>query len=657
MENVNEGQTQVYLNGMTTPQYGVNNMMPHLNEPTTQLMSLVVEFFKSGKSPAQVIAILVGMGVAQQLAQSAVHVYCIQNPTVIMSKSGIKNTNPHGYPSPNGNIKNINALTSITHLNNPITEKNKTIMQFTLNNLYNKVQEAISAIEKMDSDESKISYSVKNVKNLLETTVNKFPNLTLSQDILNSLSESEITAIKEGKMSTLDVIDFKINPNIKFGIANILFRESAQFDWLNPIDDLRNYIKESHSYNKWSFRLSEAFNSISSRNNQLDQRLSKDVMLMLNESADVIEDSIIKASKSNPWSKELLQISNEINESRKGAKQGKVSVNRTYSPILIEGNSYIFNLNGKNYRMSANTLRECGVSDSRYLRVIEAISLFSKNDELLTISGKSSKLMEINLSDSTIKIGDSDFTNSNANTIKEALMSLNFFSHRDLWKIDKICSLVENLDMIVELDNFLTLSSDQYRDVFLNMISVDEGVWINKVNGSMRLNELKFVNTATEALNEAKSFINYDASAYLSEKLIKEGNELAKITEKRNILNKELTFLGDKKNEIENSIKRMGNVTELDEALSLINLEISKKEKELQSTYIVEKKTKDQYLNDGYVEATLKKSVKSLKAGQSILINAEEFSSLGANDLIDVIDVDTSKSHLIPKKDISISFD
>ena len=61
MKKINEGQTQVYANGMITPQYGVDTAAPYLNTPPKQLMDLTHEFFKSGKSQAQVLAILVGM--------------------------------------------------------------------------------------------------------------------------------------------------------------------------------------------------------------------------------------------------------------------------------------------------------------------------------------------------------------------------------------------------------------------------------------------------------------------------------------------------------------------------------------------------------------------------------------------------------------------
>jgi len=647
MKKVNEGQTQVYLNSMVTPQYGVNTNAPYLNTPPPQLMSLTNEFFKSGKSPAQVIAILVGMGTPQQLAQSAVNVYMMNNPRGITISD--RNPNPPGYPNPAGRIKNLNTLGAIT-------EKNNKTMQFTLNDLYERVQESLSDLNKITSDESRVSYSANNAKTVLENALAAFPDLSISTDVLKDMTDEEINKLKEGTKSKFDIIDTKINPTLKFNIATRLFRECATYDWIDPVSDLRSYIKEMYSYNVWSFKVNEAVSVLSTRNNPLDTRLSEDFKGLLKESADSIEDNIISLSKKNPWSREAASLANQINESRKGANQGKVSVERIFSPVLVEGNSFYFHLNGQTYRMSGSKITESKVADSRFNRIIEAMGMFRKSDDTLTMYGQNEKSLEINLSEGTIKLGETNLSEAGVASVKEALMSTRFFSHRDLWMIEKVCSLIEHIDMIAEMDNFLGLSSQEFLNVFLTMISVDEGIWVNKVNSSMRINEMKFFTTATDALNEAKSFIGYDATSYLSERLIKEGNEMAKVQERRDVLNKELTFLEEKKSTVKSAINKIGSSEELAEALSLINSEISKKEKELQSTYISEKKSKADYLNDGYIEATLKNSVQSLKKGQEVLINAEEFASLGSDDLIDVINAKTTKSYLVPKGDINVSF-
>ena len=61
---MNESQTQVLLNGGIIPQHRNDN-----------LTTLTAQFFESGKSDAQVLAILCGMGVPQPWAEKAIAEY------------------------------------------------------------------------------------------------------------------------------------------------------------------------------------------------------------------------------------------------------------------------------------------------------------------------------------------------------------------------------------------------------------------------------------------------------------------------------------------------------------------------------------------------------------------------------------------------------
>ena len=93
MENtINEGQTQVYTDGHIDAQPGVNTNAPYLNQPRQQLMDIIhVLFNQSGRmsdidndgkidhsgsmTDQQVMTILVGMGIPQQMAMSGIAQY------------------------------------------------------------------------------------------------------------------------------------------------------------------------------------------------------------------------------------------------------------------------------------------------------------------------------------------------------------------------------------------------------------------------------------------------------------------------------------------------------------------------------------------------------------------------------------------------------
>ena len=616
MTKLSEGQTQVYAHGLVTPQYGVNTRAPYLNSPPKQLMDLTREFFKSGKSPGQVLAILVGMGTPQQMALAAIHAH---NTLIVMQET---------------------------------QQKNHKHMKFTLVDLYEKVVTTINSLNEMAGDTSRTSYSGKQAKELLEAALRMFPEMTINADIIAKFTTDELNDIKEGnnaKEIWLKLIDEKVSPVLKYGIAKNIYKTSTVYDWIRPISELRTYINDIYANHQWSFKVNEAISAIGGRNNPLDTKLAGELTIMLKESEDVVKAGFARVAAANPWSAELRSILNEMKAEGMGANQSKAVVQKIITPMISEGNKVLFHLHGKNWSFDGRNITEAHVTDSRFTQVLAALGMFRQMNESLVMFGENGKTLDINLTEGTIKLGTLDLTGKTATVVKESLIANKVFSFREAWKADRIATLVENFDMVGELDTALGLSSTEFLNVYLTMLAVEEGVWVNKVNPAMKLNEMKFFTTATAALKETKEFIGYDATSYLAKSLIAEGHKTALVEQKRSIINDELSFLENKREQINSAISRIGRVDELATALSLVEGEITKKEKELQLTYLSEKKTKLDYLNSGYTEATIDVNVGSYKKGDEVMVNAEEYASLGDNDLVDVIDAKTLKSDLIKR--------
>ena len=158
---MNEGQTQVYADGGLDPTAGVNSGAPYLNQPRQQLLDIIhVLFNQSGKmkpdgkgkiiqsgpmTDAQVLAILVGMGIPQQMAISGITHY----------KGG-----------------QVSESDIYTETNN---QKNHNKMNFTLTDLYENVIGSKTKLEAMDNDNSRVSYSVQDSLTILGEALNAFP--------------------------------------------------------------------------------------------------------------------------------------------------------------------------------------------------------------------------------------------------------------------------------------------------------------------------------------------------------------------------------------------------------------------------------------------------------------------------------------------------
>ena len=648
---IKEGQTQVYMDGSIDRQYGVNTDAPYLNAPNQQLIDIVgVLFNQSGKTKldgrngkvvesgpmtdSQVLAILVGMGIPQQLGMSA-----------------------------------INAFKGNTITENNNKQKNHNKMNFTLAELHENVMKSIEALKEMNSDQSRVSYSAKTALHILEESLKAFPMRFKNE-------ETEVIS---------EEIENSVNPTLKFNIAKELHRNLASSDWLNPIKELRSYISGAFTDAKWTFRISEAIERTKTQRGKLYEGLVNDLEGLLSESSDTIKSKFSALAAKNPWSMDCKAILNEMKaEDNKATANGGGTISTILSPVLESEEGLTFHLHGKNYIFNGKTITETEVKDSRFFDVLEGLGMFKNMNGTLVTFGESGKTLEYNLTEGTLKLGNVDLSNASIIEVKEALMVNNFFGYRNQWKIDNVCKFFESVDLLAEMDNFTNITSTEFTNLFLTLIGVQEGIYVNKVNSAMHLNEMVLVESATETVKLVKEFINYDASPILSERLIAENDEAAKVEKERSEISDKISFLEEKKAKVKEAIDKLGETEELTEAMNLLEEEISKFEKSLQETYdrvvlggnkgdkskthkgedyeeedekdesVTEKKSRKEYLDDGFVEAEVNKSGNGLRKGQEVYVSAEDYTSLGDNDQLTCIDYKTGKETICPKGQLNV---
>ena len=646
---------------------------------------------------SQVLAILVGMGIPQQLGMSAINAF-------------------------KGN--------QITENNNK--QKNHNKMKFTIAELHENVMKSIEALKEMNSDNSRTSYTAKNALNILEESLKAFPMRFKNE-------ETEVIS---------EEIENSVNPMLKFSIAKDLHRNLGSSQWLNPVNELRSYIEGAYTDSKWSFRISEAIERTKTQRGKLYEGLVTDLEGLLSESSDSIKSKFSAIAAKNPWSLDCKSIINEMKaEDNKATANGGGIISTILSPVLESENGLTFHLHGKNYNFDGKSITEAEVKDPRFFDVLEGLGMFKNiNGTLITFGEGNNKTLEYNLSEGTLKLGETDLSNASIIELKESLMALNFFGYRNQWKIDNVCKFFESVDLLAEMDNFTNITSNEFTNLFLTMIAVQEGIYVNKVNSAMHLNEMILVESATETVKLVKEFINYDASPILSERLIAENNEVAKIEKERSDISDKISFLEEKKTKVKEAIDKLGETEELTEAMNLLEEEISKFEKSLQETYdrvvlggnkgdkskthdgedfededdkkeesanekyddvvlggnkgdkskthdgedfeeedekkesvdedraediedelkkkgepkklnvksLTEKKSRNDYLNDGFVEAEINKNGNGLRKGQEVMVSAEDYTSLGDNDSLECIDHKSGKTTICPKGQLNV---
>lgn len=467
----------------------------------------------------------------------------------------------------------------------PIVKENNNNMKLTLENLYKSTIKAVDALKEMKNDD-KLSFSASAAQSIIENGLFK---LNISDD--NKLILQE--CINSGK----EVEDTLVNPLLKYAVAESLFYDLTQYDWIMPVSDLRKSLLETFSGDKWGYVAAKFARKIAKdTTNKAYENLYESLIDTL-----IDEDNKRLALKNvlleNSWNGEAKGILASIVAEEK-MEQGKVderiyennncSIRKNISPLIEDGENRVFFLNGKNYIFDKKELKEAKVTDRRYLNVLEGLSLmkYEEDKDRLVYYGKNNMLLEYNCSDESFNLsGNEEFSNMSLIDMNETLKRSGIFDRETIGNCEKLIKFYESKDMLRELDTITTVSRNDVAGIMVSIINVEEGVIVNKVNAPFGYNEIVVCKSASEACKVIKEFMKYDATSILEEKLKKEGEENAIVESKRNEIKDTLAFLTEQRAKLIEAIQETNNNEKLQEALKLVESEIRKFEKELQESY------------------------------------------------------------------------
>ena len=459
-------------------------------------------------------------------------------------------------------------------------------MKLTLEKLHTQSKKTIAVLEEMKSDNS-LGFSASSAQKIIE---NALAQLQITKD--------DETVMEEKIKAGYKIDDTLVNPVLKYTVAEGLYKSLVQFDWIQPVSDFRNLIAESFVADKWSYVAANFANSLAGQSsNPSYAHLYESLVDVLIDEENVrlaLKDVLLE----NSWHKDAKSLLTAIVNEEK-AEQGDIntslyensncSVKKTFSPIIVDGNKKVFFLNGKNYIFDGKTIEEAKVTDQKYLNVLEGLSLlkYEADKDRLVYYGKNNMVLEYNCQTDELSLTGVDHINEmSIIDINETLKRCGIFDRETIGNCEKLVKFFESKDILCELDSpVTTIQSDKLAGVFVTIINVEEGVYVNKVNVALHINEMVYYNTAKEACDAIRDFMKYDATSILSEKLQKEGIKNAIIESKRNEIKETLAFLSEKRAQLIAGLQETNNNEQIKSALELVEGEIRKFEKELQETY------------------------------------------------------------------------
>lgn len=469
-----------------------------------------------------------------------------------------------------------------------IVKENKD-MKLTLVKLYENAQKAISALEDMKSDNS-LGFSASAAQKIIEGCMAKL-----------QITKDDEMVMQEKIKSGYKIDDTLVNPVLKYTVAESMYQSLSQYDWLMPVSDFRNMIGESFIADKWSYVSAKFASSVSkkSENPAFESLYESLVDTLIDE--ENVRLALKKVLLENSWNGDAKNILSSIVAEEK-SEQGKVdermyenascSIVKNFSPCLIDENKKIFNLNGKNYIFDGEKIIEAAVSDRRYLNVLEGLSLmkYESDSDRFVYYGKNNMVLEMNCESLNVNLsGIENFNDMSIIDMNESMKRCGIFDRETICDCEKLVKMFESKEMLREIDYATTIKNDKFAGVYVTIINVSEGIYVNKVNHPFGINEMILCESAKKACEEIKNFMKYDATKILESKLKEEGEKDAIIESKISEIKDTLSFLNEKRNELITALQETNNNNEIKSALELIESEIRKFEKQLQESYCEKK--------------------------------------------------------------------
>jgi hypothetical protein len=193
--------------------------------------------------------------------------------------------------------------------------------------------------------------------------------------------------------------------------------------------------------------------------------------------------------------------------------------------------------------------------------------------------------------DGSISINEKKLDNPTSSVVASAIKESTLLKIDQLQVGDLICHLVESLDTVKELDFVSSIDSIVHKGVTVNIMKMNESIYLNRINNTMRVNEMIELTSAKMAQELVNEFVNYDISPLVYELLESEKKDLFDLQQKKDVVSAEIKFLEEKKGDLVRTLDLTGE-SSLKESIKFLETEMINKEKELIDIYAqLEKKS------------------------------------------------------------------
>lgn len=417
-------------------------------------------------------------------------------------------------------------------------------------NLRGRIRKLSESISKIETEKSKLVSS--NIKGICEAYLNKLYGNK------EAISEAVI-------------------------VSNFI-NELSPYNWLDVVKESIDSIVTFANENYMSFEVDSVLKRLQS---DKSTKMYSSAIDALSEIKDLSESEIRESIKYRingldwvPDIKYLIETLNSIENNL--SNNTEASVTRKYSPIMESDNGVCFYLTGNTYMIKENTITQINPHElgALYLTLIAVSENFKFGTGRMTYY-KNNNIIELQLNESgdpNFKFNGEKIDINESNDIRNFLLSNGSFNISESNELDMVVKAYENINSFVELDFVSSINSRTHKGVTVNTIRLGDNIYINRVNPGMGVNEMIKADSAVEAIDLVKEYVNYDIKSKVSDLLEGELREAAILEEKQNALFDRIQFLKEQRSRLSEVNIVNENIKNAD---NLLISEIEKYEKEL----------------------------------------------------------------------------
>jgi hypothetical protein len=112
---------------------------------------------------------------------------------------------------------------------------------------------------------------------------------------------------------------------------------------------------------------------------------------------------------------------------------------------------------------------------------------------------------------------------------------------------DVLVAAYEHADKFVELDFVQNIQPRHKSGVVVNVMRLNENIYINKINTAMKTNNFIKAESATKAVEIVKEFINYDITSSVQDLLEEDVKKTVIVESRKNEILDKINFLKEQK--------------------------------------------------------------------------------------------------------------